>query len=188
MKWTLAFRRLAHTSTGIKPRLMRQMYLAVAVPKMSYATDIWYTPIYKCEGRARCSGLVGFTRRLITLQRLAATAITGALHSMATDTLDLHANLLMVDLLLHKICHRAAVRLAMLPASHPLAARFQLRARKFIKSHRSALHELAFIFSINPSVVETLSPVRLPPGVATSDRAQSGALWVGRGLHREGQR
>ena len=135
-KWMLAFRRLVHTSTGIKPRLMRQMYLAVAVPKMSYAADVWYTPIYECEGRARRSGSVGFTCRLITLQRLVATAITGALRSTATDMLDLHANLLQVDLLLHKICHRTAVQLATLPASHPLAAQFQLRARKFIKSHR----------------------------------------------------
>ena len=169
-KWTLAFRRLAHTSMGIKPWLMQQMYLAVAVPKMSYAADVWYMPIYEREGRARCSGSVGFTGRLIMLQGLVATAITGTLHSTATDMLDLHANLLPVDLLLHKICHRAAVRLTTLPASHPLAARFQLRARKFIKLHRSALHELAFIFSINPSVVETLSPVRLPPRHQTGHR------------------
>ena len=108
--------------------------------------------------------------RLIMLQRLVATAITGTLRSMATDTLDLHANLLPVNLLLHKICHCAAVRLTMLPASHPLAARFQLRARKFIKVHRSALHKLTFIYSINPSVVETLSPVRLPPRCQTGHR------------------
>ena len=40
-KWTLVFRRLACPSTGIQPRLMRQLFNAVMVPKMVYATDVW---------------------------------------------------------------------------------------------------------------------------------------------------
>ena len=47
--------------------------------------------------------------RLISLQRIVAIAITSALCSTATDSLDLHANLLPVDLLLYKICHCMAV-------------------------------------------------------------------------------
>ncbi len=79
------------------------------------------------------------------------------------DTLDLHANLLLVDLLLHKICQRAAVWLATLPSAHPLAAPFRLQAKRHIKTHHSALHELAFIFDISPNDTESLSPVRTPP-------------------------
>ena len=32
---------------------MRQMYLMVAIPKMAYTVDVWYMPIYECEGRER---------------------------------------------------------------------------------------------------------------------------------------
>ena len=130
---------------------------------MVYAADVWYTPVYLHVGRERRSGSVGFTRRLASVQRLATVAITGALCSMATDVLDLHANLLPVELLLHKVCHRATVRLATLPASHPLAAPFKTRAKRFIKTHRSTLHELAFVYDISPGSFNMLSPARVPP-------------------------
>ena len=105
---------------------------------------------------------MGITRRLTSIQRLATTTITGALRSTATDMLDLHANVLPVELLLHCICHRAAVCLVTLPTSHPLAPVFCMRAKRFIKSHHSPLHELAFIFDISPDSVETLSPAPGP--------------------------
>lgn len=37
--------RLSSTSTGIPLSLMRQLYLAVALPKMLYAVDLWYRPL-----------------------------------------------------------------------------------------------------------------------------------------------
>ena len=128
-KWMLAFHRLVRPSAGIRPRLLHQMYNAMAIPKMTYAADVWYTPVYRIEGRQKRSGSVGITRRLTSIQHLATTAITGALQSTATDVLDLHANVLSIELLLHCVCHRAAVRLAMLPASHPLAPVFRMRAK-----------------------------------------------------------
>ena len=57
----LAFRRLARPSAGIRPRLMRQMFIAVAIPKMAYATDVWYMPIYQLDSKERRSGSVGVT-------------------------------------------------------------------------------------------------------------------------------
>ena len=39
-KWVLAFRHLAHPSMGIHPCLMRQMFIAVTIPKMAYAADV----------------------------------------------------------------------------------------------------------------------------------------------------
>src|SRR6266481_4452938 len=99
-KWVLAFRRLARPSVGVRPSLMRQLYNSVAVPKMTYAADVWYTPVSKQLGRQRLSGLVGVTSKLVSLQRMATTAITGILRSTATDILDLHAGVLPVELLL----------------------------------------------------------------------------------------
>ena len=142
---------------------MQQLYNAVAVPKMTYAADVWYTPVYLHAGRERHCSSVGITSRLASVQCLASTAIMGTLHSTVTDVLDLHANLLLVELMLHKVCQRAAVRLATLPASHPLAAPFKTRAKHFIKTHRSPLHELAFIYDIVPCSFKTIAPARAPP-------------------------
>ena len=38
--------RLTKPSTGVRARLMRQLYLSVALPKITYGIDIWYTPPY----------------------------------------------------------------------------------------------------------------------------------------------
>ena len=139
------------------------MFIAVAIPKMAYAADVWYTPIYQLDSKERRSGSVRVTRRLASIQRLATTAVTGTLRSTATDMLDLHANVFPADLSLQQVCDRAAVRLATLPPEHPLANLYRQRTRWFIKSHRSPLHDLAFIFSISPSSIEKMPPARTPP-------------------------
>ena len=89
-----------HPSAGIWPWLMRQLYNAVAVPRMTYTVDVWYTPIYKQQGRMRTSSSVGVMGKLASLQRMATTAITGALRSTDMDILDLHVGVLPVGLLL----------------------------------------------------------------------------------------
>ncbi|KAF8218529.1 hypothetical protein L208DRAFT_1350502, partial [Tricholoma matsutake] len=50
----------------------------------------------------------------------AAKLITGSLSTTAGDVLDIHANLLPIDLLYHKILFCAIICLASLPSSHPL--------------------------------------------------------------------
>ena len=104
-KWILAFCRLARPASGLQAKLMRQLYSTVAIPKLTYMADMWFTPVHKREGHARSSRSVGVTRKISSLQRLVALAITGALRTMATDVLDLHAGSLPVNLLLRKICH-----------------------------------------------------------------------------------
>ena len=49
-KWIMQFRRLTRISTGISIRLMRRLYIAVALPKMTYTLDVWYTPPTKPLG------------------------------------------------------------------------------------------------------------------------------------------
>ena len=78
-KWVLAFRRLAQPTTGVQPKLMRQLYIAVAVPKIAYVVDMWYTPVSKMCSRQRLSRSVSITAKLATVQRMATIAITGAL-------------------------------------------------------------------------------------------------------------
>ena len=102
---------------------------------MTYAVDVWYTPPCRKEGAKKDSGSVGITNKLVSLQRMAALAITGALRSTATDALDLHAGTQPVRLLLRRLCHRAALWIASLLDTHPLHAVYRTRARWYIKTH-----------------------------------------------------
>ena len=92
----------------------------VAIPKMTYTIDIWYTLPMKKVGQRRSTGSVGVLYQMIKLQRLASLAIVGGMKSTLTDLLDVHAGLLPVKLMLLCICHRATVRLCTLPDTHPL--------------------------------------------------------------------
>ena len=162
-KWTLAFIRLARPGSGIRMKLMRQMFCAVVLPKMMYAADVWYTPTCRRVGAKKTSGSVGITKRLTSVQRIASTAITSALCTAPTDLLDLHAGIWPVHLLLHRVCHRATMRIASLPSSHPLHSLYRKRAKQYIKTHRAPMHKLAALYDIVPDSLEAIIPVRHPP-------------------------
>jgi hypothetical protein len=51
-KWILLFQQLANTWRGMRLEQMRQLYMAVAVPKALYAADVWITPPSKADIRA----------------------------------------------------------------------------------------------------------------------------------------
>ena len=102
------------------PRFARQLYKAIAVPRMLYAADIFQTLVTRSPGAERSKGSVGLISKLARVQRMAAIHITGAMHSTATDILDAHADLLPFTLLVNQICQRAALRLSTLPDTHPL--------------------------------------------------------------------
>jgi hypothetical protein len=86
--WILMFHRLTRPSTGVLARLMQQLYLTIAIQKMTYGLDVWYTPPRLAIGKTRRKGSVGALRELEKVQRIAALAINGALCSTASDTLD----------------------------------------------------------------------------------------------------
>jgi hypothetical protein len=67
----------------------------------------------KCE-------CMGCDKKLSSIQRIAALAITGAMKTTATDLLEVHANLLPPTLLLQNHCHRAVICLTTHPKTHPL--------------------------------------------------------------------
>lgn len=66
---------------------------------------------------------------------------------------------------LWRLCQRAAVRLCALPTSHPLAPHVQRAGRRFVKAHRSALHELLDAYRpwLDIKNTERIRPVRLHP-------------------------
>jgi hypothetical protein len=44
--YTLQLRQLTITSKGLPLSLMRQLFTSIALPKLLYVVDIWFTPIY----------------------------------------------------------------------------------------------------------------------------------------------
>ena len=162
--WTSRIWRLSKTTSGLRPKDARQLYMTVSVPAFTYGAEVWFTPLSKPGGTGKLKGSVAITSKLRSTQRKAAKTITGALSTAAGDTLDIHANLFPTDLLFSKILFRSAVRLCSLPKSHPLHEAIQKAARRKVKRHRSPIHNLLSLCKTTPEKVETVSAVRRSPG------------------------
>jgi hypothetical protein len=145
---------------------MRQLYQATAVPKMLYAADLWFTLAHHEGTDTLQRGSLGVAKKLTSIQRIAAIAITGAMRSTATDVLEVHTNLLPMTLLLQNTCYRAVIRLTAHPDTHPLYTSLRKAAKQFVSSHHSSLHRLTHFFQIEPDEIESLIPAwRAPTSV-----------------------
>ena len=111
------------------PHLIRQLYLAVAIPRILYATDVSLVS----GGSKNKVGSAAVIAKLTSIQRRAALAITGAMRTTATDVLDAHANLLPMRLLIEKVQYRAALRMATLLSSHPLYQHIRTAVKRQVK-------------------------------------------------------
>lgn len=145
------------------PKHFRQLYNVVAIPAFTYAADVWFVDIHLSSSGLKHLGSVALVTKLASIQRQAAKLITGSLRTAAGDVLEVHANLLPMELLLRKILFRSATRLAYLPSSHPLSKPVCRSASRYVRKHRSPLHYIFYTTSIIPSTVETVSPVRRRP-------------------------
>ena len=86
--------------------------------------------------------------------------ITGAMKTTAMDALEVMANLLPFHMLVDKHRHRAALRLATLPVSHPLHKPVRNAANKLVKRHPTLLHDLMHRYGIKPEKIETIETIR----------------------------
>ena len=162
--WTNLFCRLMRVSKGLSYIGAKRIYNAVAAARINYACDVWYTPIHADENGQQAKGSVGITKRLTSIQRKAAIAITGALRSTAADTAEIHAELPPVQLRLRRLCALAALRTASLPSSHPLHATAKKKAKQHpVRRHRTTLQTLLHLNAIDPATTEEITPVRRPP-------------------------
>jgi hypothetical protein len=79
MAYVLQLCRLSSTAKGLSLWLMCQLYQAVALLKMLYAADLWFTPSFQ-EGSVELQwGSVGMAKWLTSVQCTAALAITRAM-------------------------------------------------------------------------------------------------------------
>ena len=84
-KWTLLYKWLMKPVSGLSASFMKHLYLTVAVPKMMYGLDMWYTLLSREPGKKRNSGSVKALKELSKLQHSAALATIGALHTTQTS-------------------------------------------------------------------------------------------------------
>ena len=163
-KWVLQFRRVAKVTGGISPALVRKLYLAMAIPSMLYAVDVFIDPL-RGSNSGRTKGSIGAIRKLSTIHRQALLLCTGGMKTTATDVMLVHANIPPLDIIIDRICQHSIVRMSTLPATHPLARHVQ-QAHRYanVKSHRSPLHNLLQRFEINPKTMEKIPVPRFPPG------------------------
>ena len=128
----------------------------MALPKITYGLNIWYTPPTKPIWYTKNTGSVGILRNLQKAQIIATTPITGTLRSAPTNLLDAHAGLLRMELVLMKACHRAMTRMLTLPNSHPLHNTIMKAKWNPPDKHLSPLDQLIKIFKMRNLKLETI--------------------------------
>ena len=167
-QWAAQIRRIAKQTWGITPKYARRLYISVALPRALYAIDLWCTPTQRDHPGPRAIGSAKVMRQLTSLQRIAATAITGGLRTSPTDALDACAFLLPSPLNIDKQCHRALTRMAMLPKDHPLHSTVKRKNTRDVKRHRTAIHHLLDRYqdSIDPYKIEEIPATSCDPILA----------------------
>jgi ribonuclease HI len=161
--WTTQIKRLTRPTWGLTPGGARKLYVSVTLPRILYGLDVWCTPLHRRNARGSRKGSVNTIKKLATVQRAGAIAVTGGLRTTPTDSLDAHAALLPMELRVAKHCHGAISQIATLPQTHPLHPPIKKSAKGRIRRHRSPLHVLSAIFRINPEAIEKIPPVRIHP-------------------------
>jgi ribonuclease HI len=161
--WTAQIKRLTRPTWGLTPKGARKLFISVALPRTLYGLDVWCTPLHSRNARGNRKGSVNVVKKLTTVQRAGALAVTGGLRTTPTNTLDAHASLLPVEHRVAKHCHRAITHIATLPQEHPLHPLIKKSAKGRIRRHRSPLHILTSVYGISPEAMEKIPPVRIHP-------------------------
>ncbi|KAF8829901.1 hypothetical protein HHX47_DHR2000152 [Lentinula edodes] len=155
-----AFWKLSRPSTGVSLKMMRKLYLTVVIPKMTYGLDVWYTPPHRPEGAKSRRGSLKALQNFTQIQHMVTITTSGAMGSSPTDLLDIHTNLLPMDLMLEKICHWAILRIYTLPDENPVVKITQTAfQQRRVEKMAPPLRLLPRIFGLpSPETVETITP------------------------------
>ncbi|CCA75678.1 hypothetical protein PIIN_09668 [Serendipita indica DSM 11827] len=163
VKWTSLFSHIHRAFHGLPIRSGRQLFNSVAIPCITYATDIWYTPLYTKPDSARQMGSIAITKKLQAVQRRAAISITGAIRTTAGDTLDAHLNMLPIKETLRLTCQKAAAQQASLPATHPLSKFVKRASRGLLQRHNAPLHRIFHSIDSKVDDLKTITPASCNP-------------------------
>ena len=154
---------------GVPAKLIRQLYQSVVVPKITYAAAVWLQPTYSHLSDKRLRGSIGIARKIESLQRAAMLAITGAMRTTPTDSLDAHANLLPthIHILFQPVLFRSVLCLSGLPPNHPLIPHIKKIEKKDVKKHCSALHKLIHMLGMSPQLNKTILTHAVKLGISS---------------------
>jgi hypothetical protein len=144
------------------------LYNMVAVLRFSYGAEVWYPYLHKSVGASKMKGSVTVTNKLQSVQHKVAKAITGGLSTTAGNIQDVHAFILLIELLFQKLLYMAALHLCALPTLHSLHPLLPSAAHHKVKWHLSPIHHLLHFVQVNPKNVEMIAPVRRGPGYMPS--------------------
>ena len=138
---------------------MRQLYISVMLPKITYSLDTWYTSPSKQEDHHKNTGSIATLRNLQKTQCIAMLAITGMLRTSPNDLVDIHANLFPIDLALTKSCHNAIMCYHTLPHTHPLHPILSEHKNNPRPPHPSPLLKLIMLFQTSNITLEIITPI-----------------------------
>lgn len=165
-EWINGFRRLSKVSAGAATPAIRQLYTAIAIPKMLYGAEVFLIPQRMSrtkDGKRRREIPIHTIKKFSAIQRQAAQMISGAMRTTAGDISDFHAGILPIIDQIDKIRQRSATRLATLPPNHPLGKRIKKAEKYKIKKHRGPIEELIQLYKIKPSKTEKIKAIRYEP-------------------------
>ena len=78
---------------------------------------------------------------------------------MAHDALEVHANIVLVDLLFRTTQINAATHICALPRNHPLHPLAVHAAKCLVNHYRTPLHYLFYTTQLNPKLTEIIMPL-----------------------------
>ena len=94
---------------------------------------------------------------------MGAIAVTGGLHTLASDVLNTEAFLMPMSHLIDKWQHRATIRLASLLPEHALFKAVNRKLAGVVKRHRSPINTLLATYDCDPRKMEKLPAISRDP-------------------------
>jgi len=142
-KWVVQIRRLTQPIWGITPKFVKGLFTSVILPRVLYTVDVWCTLTNVDYTGPKTVSSAGAIKKMTSMQRASALAITRGLCTSPTDTLNASSFLLPASLIIKKWCIRAFVRMATLPIDHPLFKPVNWKRTRATKRYRRPLHMLS---------------------------------------------
>ncbi|KAJ6470023.1 hypothetical protein C8R45DRAFT_797681, partial [Mycena sanguinolenta] len=94
-EWIINFRRLSQVAGGVGATYIRQLYLAICVPRMLYGAEVWLAPVrQRARGVNRRKDTRAVIKKISSIQLRAARLMLGGMVSSPGDMLNAHADLL----------------------------------------------------------------------------------------------
>ena len=173
IKWILQFHRLSKPSIGVSTKLMRQLNLAVALPKITYGIDLWYTLPAKPVGCTRNTGSVSALHSLQKARRIASLAITRTLRTTPNNFIDVYAGIFPIKLALLQVCHYVIIQILTLPEYHLLHQIINKAKQDPLTKHLSLINLLLKQFNIKDTKMENIIQLQISNTQKTSSQQQS---------------